>query len=171
VGPVYLVAFLRRPSVPVGRFGSPFIIRKGPKSVLTATEHSRPCRSPPRRSKTSWMNWKRQSRADCVPGSSSSGYEPSSRIWAKPRFRHRPRRLSMQREKSWNTPSRNLSGFGTRRLKSLLFSATVSRCDPERGSEGRLPASSPGSVESSGSGGGFDSQLMQCAGDMRTRSA
>jgi hypothetical protein len=56
-----------------------------------------------------------------VPETPSSGYEPSSQILAKPRFRHRPRRHSMRRAKCWNTLSRNPSGFGTRRSKVCVL--------------------------------------------------
>ena len=81
-------------------------------------------------------------------GAYFNGYEPFSRIWAKPKFRHRPRGPSMPKEKSWGTLSPNLCGFGTRRSKACVLRYTASGMPRSRKNAKALSARTSGVVES-----------------------
>jgi hypothetical protein len=129
----------------------------------------RPCRSLPRRSKTSWTNWKRQSRADAclerlaaAPLGSFRGGERCDSGTGSEDIRRGRRAAGTCFDQILPNSER-----GDEKL--MLLSSPLSGRHYKGRLQKRLSARSSSVVESPRSGGGSDSELIQCADDTDER--
>jgi len=112
-----------------------------------------------KRSKTCWKNWRRPNRVGCLRGVYCRDCGLSCLNWGMLPFRLRSKRHSMRRGNLGTCPHEVFPRSERCHQKSVLLSASVPRCYHQGKMQRRLPAGSPGDVESPGSSGRPDSEL------------